>query len=526
MNIYNHPILPFIQLSSLDFQQVLSENAQKYAKIAAVVLAIFAAAASIYFLIKCYEAKKPDDQAPKDDQNIPSSPIPKPPTHHKKRDLAKPNLNPVKQKDTQPDPPPLDQLPPEEAAVKIEENDGWIIAFQVAEEAEALERAQELEKTARERVIKNARNARIDNPLPIADKPRPAAVKPQPIAEKTPPVADTSQEDEDYALALSLQLEEEEQLKRAQELAHARREQLLKQANAKKQQPVPAPIHPQAVPAAANPPLKQDLLHEHTARLAGYIDEILTQQLAEKTKRNLRKLSSYLKTHNHKNDFRGHTDPLYQSFIGSYQTLCEFFKDKEFPLDKKMEVLERLESERHQCLPGQAGLLNDICNSMDEPVDIDQKLPWLIGRYKTEILRSIFDDVYSLNNVIKKHGIELGLPAALIKGADAIPNYGSGAAINMQKYYSSCTPDGCLDFLGNYINSDLPGKGAYRQHILRCLADQVTDEQVEDENEQAFIKTAHEAALENRTKPKKKSILKNLKTIPILPKQKLNGKRS
>ncbi len=86
MNIYNHPILPFIQLSSLDFQQVLSENAQKYAKIAAVVLAIFAAAASIYFLIKCYEAKKPDDQAPKDDQNIPSSPIPKPPTHHKKRD--------------------------------------------------------------------------------------------------------------------------------------------------------------------------------------------------------------------------------------------------------------------------------------------------------------------------------------------------------------------------------------------------------------------------------------------------------
>lgn len=258
-------------------------------------------------------------------------------------------------------------------------------------------------------------------------------------------------------------------------------------------------------------------MHEHTAELAGYIDEILTQQLAEKTKRNLKKLSSYLKTHNHKNDFRGHTDPLYQSFIGSYQTLCEFFKDKEFPLDKKMEVLERLESERHQCLPGQAGLLNDICNSMDEPVDIDQKLPWLIGRYKTEILRSIFNDVYSLNNVIKKHGVELGLPAALIKGADAIPNYGSGAAINMQKYYSSCTPDGCLDFLENFINSDLPGKGAYRQHILRCLADQVTDEQVEDENEQAFIKTTHEAALENEEKAEKERHLKKFEDNPDSP---------
>ena len=289
---------------------------------------------------------------------------------------------------------------------------------------------------------------------------------------------------------------------------------------AKKQQPAPVPIRPHAVFPAANPPLKQDPLNEHTAELAGYIDEILTQPLVEKTKKDLKTLSSYLKSHNHRNDFRSNTDPLYQSFLGSYKTLCEFFKDKEFPLEKKLEVLERLEAERHQCLPGQAGLLNDICNSMDEPVDIEEKLPWLIARYKTEILRTLFNDVYSLNNVIKKHGIELGLPAALIKGAQAIPNY--GGAIDLRKYYSICTPEGCLDFLDDFINSDLPGKGTYRQHILGCLADQVTDEQVDDEEEQAFLKATHEAALENEEKVEKERHLKKFEDNPDSPEAKVD----
>ena len=74
MNIYNHAIFPFAQFSSSDFQQVVAENGHKYAKIVIVALAIFAAAATIYYLIKVYEAAILGNPAPKDNQNIVSSP--------------------------------------------------------------------------------------------------------------------------------------------------------------------------------------------------------------------------------------------------------------------------------------------------------------------------------------------------------------------------------------------------------------------------------------------------------------------
>ena len=75
--------------------------------------------------------------------------------------MEKPVLNPV---EAEPDSPLLDQLPPEEESVRIEENDEWIIAYQVAEEAEARERAKELEQAARRHVLKSARNAIIRQP--------------------------------------------------------------------------------------------------------------------------------------------------------------------------------------------------------------------------------------------------------------------------------------------------------------------------------------------------------------------------
>ena len=58
MNIYNNISLPFIQLSSLDLKQVLSEKTLRDLKIVAITFAVFAAAVAIYYAVKSYAAIK------------------------------------------------------------------------------------------------------------------------------------------------------------------------------------------------------------------------------------------------------------------------------------------------------------------------------------------------------------------------------------------------------------------------------------------------------------------------------------
>jgi hypothetical protein len=95
---------------------------------------------------------------------------------------------------------------------------------------------------------------------------------------------------------------------------------------------------------------------------------------------------------------------LYQSFAQSYSTLCILFKDEEFPIEKKIEIVQRYESERHQCVSGLAGLLQDICTSVDEPAEVGQKLSWLVARYKTEIIKAVIVEVHHTNQFIANYG--------------------------------------------------------------------------------------------------------------------------
>lgn len=270
-------------------------------------------------------------------------------------------------------------------------------------------------------------------------------------------------------------------------------------------------------------------LQEHASELAGHIYKILNNQTPdEKTTNKLKSLATFLTSTDHKSEIDGcchfhpeYQETLYQSFTDAYQTLCDFFKDDQFPVEKKMEILLRLETERHQCIPGLANLLHDICSSMDEPVDIAEKLPWLIARYKIEILKAEITEVHNLNRVIKEHGIDLGLPPSVIKAAQA-DMYAALISVEVskifiEKFRKSYTPEGCLDFLEDYINSDLPGRAAYRAHILSSLAEQVTEEQVEDPEALAFIKAKHEAALKNEEKAEKKRHLKKFEDNPDSP---------
>ena len=268
-------------------------------------------------------------------------------------------------------------------------------------------------------------------------------------------------------------------------------------------------------------------LQEHTNELASHIYKILKDQtINEKTKNNLINLANFLTSTDHKSEIDGYClyfpeyyqHTLYQSFADAYQTLCDFFKDDQFPVEKKMEILLRLETERHQCIPGQANLLHDICSSMDEPAEIAERLPWLIARYKIEILKAEITEVHNLNYIIKEHGIELGLPPSVIKAAQADMWIASSPSkMYLEKFRKSCTPEGCLDFLEDYINSDLPGRAAYRAHILSSLAEKVTEEQVENPEALAFIKAKHEAALKNEEKAEKKRHLKKFEDNPDSP---------
>ena len=471
MHIYHQLTPSFVQFCPLDFKQVLSENAQKYAKIAAVALAIFAAAAAVFYLVKWMNAV-----------NLDGSP-----------DLANEHDSFAADKE------------------KIIERVGDY-AF---DDAQAIkDAAEKAEREAEKRLMEEAEKffkAQQANIVP----------------------AHPVNEDDEWMIAYQIV----EEAEAAEALA---REQALEKERVRFGRPLPPPPSPRINNPIGNIPA-EDNLQPYAVELAGQID-IIVRTLATPDKKkvnNLRNLAVFLKTNQHKQEIidycKASSQPqyqnsLYQSYTGSFKTLCDFFKDKDFPLEKKMEVLERFQAERHICVPGRVALLNDICNSMDEPVGVAEKLPWLIARYKIEILRAVIKEVHSLNTVIIKHGIEFGLPASVISAAKAdlhIPAFAGYVPQNyMQTYRSSCTAAGCVDFLEDYINSDLPGRGAYRSHILGILADQVTDEQVDDEKEQAFIKKTHKAALKNEEKAEKKGISKNIETIPTLPKPKLSGKKS
>ena len=284
-------------------------------------------------------------------------------------------------------------------------------------------------------------------------------------------------------------------------------------------------------------------LQDYTNELAGHIHEILKDQtISENTKNNLINLADFLASTDHKSaidnyyNFRiEYKDTVYQSFTDSYKTLCQFFKDDQFPIEKKMEVLDRLENERHLCIPGQANLLNDICSSMDEPAEMAEKLPWLIARYKIEIIKAEIKNSHVVNQVIKTYGMEFNLPDSVMKAAqtdhiaqDDFRNYFDAADQRrgpdefLVEFGYLCNPMGCLDFLEDYINSDLPGRGAYRAYILSSLAEKVTEEQVDDPDAVAFCWASHEAALENEEKVEKERHLKKFEDNPDSPEAKVD----
>lgn len=81
MSIYTNITLPFVQFSSLNLKNALSENSATYAKIAAVALVILGAAVAVFYAIKHYQAKKvnqPDPVIPTPQPIFPN-PQPKPP---------------------------------------------------------------------------------------------------------------------------------------------------------------------------------------------------------------------------------------------------------------------------------------------------------------------------------------------------------------------------------------------------------------------------------------------------------------
>ena len=458
MQIYNQFTPSFILFSPLDFKQVLSENAQKYAKIAAVALAIFAAAAAVYYLVKWMNAINLDVDPDLENE-------------HEKKVIDREDL-------------------------VIEEVIDDYDDVQAIKNKDAAERAKRAADAAKRAMEIEAEKKYIAQQADIIPAPQ-------------------VNEEVEWMILYQLVEEEEEAQERAKELEKQR------VRLAKLRPPPPPPAPPPIKNPIGNAPAG-DSLQGYTVELAGYINEIVKTLPANDKKRSqLNSLSNFLITNKHKNEINNYCDSmskpeykdsLYQSYTGSFKTVCDFFKNKEFPLDKKMEVLERLEKERNICVPGRVSLLNEICNSMDEPVDIAKRLSWLIACYKIEVLKEVNKDTHALNIVICRHGIEFGLPDSVISTAKTdlhMPHFKYAVPQNyLSAFRSSCTPKGCIDFLENYINSDLPGRGAYRTYILGVLADQVTDEQVDDEKVQAFIKATHEKALKNEEKLEKESHLK------------------
>lgn len=258
-------------------------------------------------------------------------------------------------------------------------------------------------------------------------------------------------------------------------------------------------------------------LQNYAKELADHVDKILkTLDHDDKKATSLRELRSFLIFTNHRAAIRDYCKitskaeyktTLYLSYNEAFKFLCELFKDKEFSIEKKIEILERLEKEKDQCIPGLAAALHDICNSVDEPVEMAEKLPWLVARYKTEVIKLIGNEVHHTNYLIIQYGVELGLPVSIIKAAQADLHVEEKSACDnihfLKQYRDSLTIEGYLGFLESFINSDLPSRKAYQAYILSCLAEKLSDEQVDDSAIQASILAKHKAALENTIKREK-----------------------
>lgn len=283
---------------------------------------------------------------------------------------------------------------------------------------------------------------------------------------------------------------------------------------------MPAKVMPAEIEikkAVAQSPLgNQDVLHKYASDLAIHIIEFsfslpsdnknavkieeLVHFLDEVSEKQIR---DYCRSF-HKQEYE---KSLLKSFRESYKMLSELFQDEQFPMQKKIEIIDRLIGERDQCLTGIAGLLTDICSNVDEPKEMEAKLPWLISRYKLEVIKLAVTEVHCTYHFIVNYGLQLGLPDAVIKSAQADlhfkmyqPYFDRDRVHYVAKYRSSCTSAGCLDFLENFINADLPNRVAYRAYILAYLAGKVSEKQVEDKKAQRFIIAKHKAALQNDEK--------------------------
>lgn len=251
-------------------------------------------------------------------------------------------------------------------------------------------------------------------------------------------------------------------------------------------------------------------LHSYTSQLGRHVAELLrTGSLSELERSKLTRLRVYLLCTDHIGEINSHCDahPEYkfslpQSYLESYSILCEFFNDRDFPLDKRLEALMRLESEREQCVPGRANLLADICSGLEEPTDITMRIPWLIARYKVEVLRAICvregHNANYCNYIFKTYGVELGLPASVIRTAKAdnyaevFESYDTPKYV-IEEYRRQINESDLLNFIENYINGASASRAAFRAHILEALAQKVDDETLKAA--EGYLKEKHAEAI-------------------------------
>lgn len=273
-------------------------------------------------------------------------------------------------------------------------------------------------------------------------------------------------------------------------------------------------------PRLALDPLKAEMDSEplrpmryYASKLVEHVDEVVEKGGLSVIQSNaLSRLRSYL-DHNVFKDRIDSTirfNPAYsvslpQSGLESYRTLCKRFSEEDFPLEKKKEALLRYESERHQCVPGEANLLTDICSALDEPADIALRIPWLIARYKVEVLRNLSSekdvDANFINYLFKSKGELLGLPAAVIKTAKAdcfadIHAHSHLVGLIISEYKTKISPKDLFSFIENYINEASSSRKAFRAEILGLMANEVSDELVAGAEENIKLKHAEAIAFE------------------------------
>lgn len=260
------------------------------------------------------------------------------------------------------------------------------------------------------------------------------------------------------------------------------------------------------------------LLKKYTKELASEVQKIIaTLPNNGKTAESLKALVSFLVYTDHQEEIETYckctkkqefVKPISQSMTEGYRILTTMIKDDQFPIEKKMEALERLEAERNQCLPTRPGTLHDICNSMEEPKELAERLPWLIARYKVEIIRAVINEPHNVHEFFVQYGNELRLPESVIKAAKADFHVRSRPSNWLKNYCNSCTEEGCLSFVENYINSDLSGRAAYRAYILSSLAEKVPEELIDNKNTEAMLVEKHTAALVNEKKLERAALQK------------------